>query len=433
MRVIVVGAGLAGLAAVCRLADRGDEVALVERSRLLGGKATSFTVDGVEVDNGQHVHLGCCTEYLDFVGALGMAGSLWTQPRFEVTVLRHGRRPTRLRAARGLPGSLSLLPSFVTYAALPLRAKVEVARALRHTEEPGAASETFAMWLARHGQGEAAIAGFWNLFVVPALNAEIDEVSAADALFVMRTAFAGDSRAAVIGWSRVPLARIAETAAARAAAVHLRTSAVALLDDGARVHGIRCASGEEIAGDAVVLAVPPVRLGSILEDASSFGVRGLDRFRSRAIVDVHLWFDTPSTGLTFAAISGSPVQWVFEKRPGYLCCSLSAADSVVTHPEGELVEMCRAEIAAVWPRLARARLLRGAVTRDPEATFVPAPGLVRPTARTARPNLAVAGAWTATGWPATMESAVRSGRAAADCLDSARSASARVELEAVRG
>src|ERR1700682_3097748 len=111
MRAVVVGAGLAGLAAVCRLADRGWGVDLVERSRLLGGKATSFTVDGVEVDNGQHVHLGCCTEYLDFVDALRMSGSLWTQPHFEVTVLRRDGRPTHLLETRRLAGSLSLAPS----------------------------------------------------------------------------------------------------------------------------------------------------------------------------------------------------------------------------------------------------------------------------------------------------------------------------------
>jgi squalene-associated FAD-dependent desaturase len=431
MRVVVVGAGLAGLAAVCRLADHGHDVVLVERSRLLGGKATSFTIDGIEVDNGQHVHLGCCTEYLDFVAALGMGDALWTQPRFEVLVLGRHRRPSRLRAARGLPASLSLLPSFIAYHPLTPRAKLQVARALRRSHQPVDAAETFGHWLRRHRQGAAAIAGFWNLFVVPALNAEVDEVSAADALFVIRTAFAGDARAATIGWSRVPLARIAHSAAARASAVHLRTTTVGVLDDGAAVRGVRCASGDEIGADAVVLAVPPVRLASILQDTDRFGVRGLDRFRSRAIVDVHLWFDAPA-GLTFAAIPGSPVQWVFEKRPGYLCCSLSAADSLVGRPQTELIELCRAEIAAVWPPLASAQLLRGAVTRDPEATFVPAPGLVRPAARTSRPNLVIAGAWTATGWPATMESAVRSGRTAAAVLEGAHTPAV-PKLEAVHG
>jgi squalene-associated FAD-dependent desaturase len=432
MRVIVVGAGLAGLAATCRLADQGHEVILLERGRLLGGKATSFTVDGVEVDNGQHVHLGCCSEYLDFVAALGLSELLWIQPRFEVTVLRRTATPSRLRAARGLPASLSLLPSFLGYAPLSAAAKVQVVRGLRaaaKTPDPG---ETFGSWLRRHGQGQTAIEAFWELFVVPSLNARIDEVGAEDALFVIRTALLGDPDAARIGWSRVPLARIAEAAAERAHSVHLRTGVVSLLDDGDAVRGVRCTDGEEIGGDAVVVAVPPARLATILGEPKRYGVVGLEEFHTRAIVDVHLWFDGAAGPPGFAALVGSPVQWVFQKQPGYLCCSLSAADTVVGLPEAELVELCRAELAAVWPRLASARLLRGAATRDPDATFVPAPGLHRPGPATARPNLVIAGAWTATGWPATMESAVRSGRAAARSLAGSALAP-RPLLEAVHG
>ena len=432
MRAVVVGAGLAGLAATCALADQGWDVALVERGRLLGGKATSFSVDGVEVDNGQHVHLQCCTEYLDFVDALGMSDSLWTQPRFEVTVLRRGAPPSSLRTAHGLPPSLSLLPSFARYRPLGWAAKLQVARGLRAATADPEATETFGSWLRRHGQGRAAIEGFWELFVVPAVNASIDEVSAADALFVIRTALAADPDAARIGWSRVPLARIAEAAAERAGAVHLRTGVVSLLDDGETVRGVRCADGQEIGADAVVLAVPHSRLAAILGDPARYGVHGLDQFQTRAIVDVHLWFDSASGPSGFAAVVGSPVQWVFEKQPGYLCCSLSAADTLVGRPEAELVALCHAELVAVWPRLASARLLRGAATRDPEATFVPTVGLRRPGAATTRPNLVLAGAWTATGWPATMESAVRSGRAAARTLAVTAHVKPR-ELETVGG
>ena len=131
------------------------------------------------------------------------------------------------------------------------------------------------------------------------------------------------------------------------------------------------------------------------------------------IVDVHLWYDRPVLGCDFAALLDSPVQWVFEKSPGYVCCSMSAADDLVQRPERELVELGRKELAAVLPEAARAQLLRGAATRDPDATFIPAPGVRRPGPATALSNLVIAGAWTDTGWPATIESAVRSGRTAA--------------------
>jgi hydroxysqualene dehydroxylase len=168
--------------------------------------------------------------------------------------------------------------------------------------------------------------------------------------------------------------------------------------------------------DACVIAVPPKRLGAILGDDSTYGVSGLDTFEAMPIVDVHLWYDRPILGCDFAALLDSPVQWVFEKSPGYVCCSLSAADRLVLRPESELVELCRRELAAVLPEAARARLLRGAATRDPDATFIPAPGIRRPGTATALSNLVIAGAWTDTGWPATIESAVRSGRAAANTL-----------------
>ena len=411
-RAVVVGAGLAGLSAVLQLERRGVDTVLVERSRLLGGKTTSFVINGVEVDSGQHVHLACCTEYLDFVESLGMAGSLWTQPRFAVTVLARGRAPSRLVATRGLPATVALLPSFARYRHLDLGGRVRVARAMRALHDRARAGETFAAWLQRHGQEAADIAGFWALFVVPALNATPDEAAAEDALFVLRTAFDAPDNAR-IGWSTVPLARIAAAAAEHATDVRLRTAVTGLLTDGDAVRGVRCHDGTTIDADAVVLAVPPARASAILGDGAAYGVRGLDAFTSRAIVDVHLWYDTGALGLDFAAIVDSPVQWVFEKEPGRLCCSLSAADSFAARPEDELVAMCDAELAAVWPRLNDAHLVGGAATRDPDATFVPSPGLHRPSWRTNRANLVLAGAWTDTGWPATMESAVRSGRVAA--------------------
>ena len=415
-RVAVVGAGLAGLSAAVALKKAGAHVEIFERMRIPGGKATSFTVDGVEVDNGQHVILACCTEFIDFVEQLGMSGSLHMQSRFAVSMLARGSRPARLVASM-LPAPLHLTPSFARYPHLKLRDKVQIGRALLAARRDRGPQGDMASWLTRHHQSRATRRAFWDPFLVPALNAPLEEAAAADALFVIRTAFLSSRAAARIGYTTVPLARLAEAAAARADAVHLRTAVVSLDYQGAHASGLHTESERRSDFDAFVLAVPPQRLAGMLGPEQELGVSGLDSFRTQPIVDVHLWYALPArTRLLneagFAALLDSPVQWVFEKGPGYLCCSLSAAQDLISLPERELVDRCHRELAAVLPLLRDIAPIRGAATRDPDATFVPTPGLRRPGPATAVDNVALAGAWTDTGWPATMESAVRSGRAA---------------------
>jgi hydroxysqualene dehydroxylase len=414
-RVAVVGAGLAGLTAALELAKRGWRVDIYERSRLLGGKATSFEVDGHEVDCGQHVVLACCTATIDLISELGMSDSLYVQPRFEVTVLSRRRPPAHLRASR-LPAPMHLMTGFARYPHLTTLDRLLIGRALVAARVDRNPEGDMAAWLRRQRQSARALRAFWDPFLVPALNAPLDRVSAAMGLFVIRTAFLGDRDAARIAYLTVPLARLAEAAAARADGVHMRQAVVGVHHDGERVTGVKLTGGAGAACDACVLAVPPRRLAAILEDVPASGVGGLDEFEAMPIVDVHLWYDRPVLGCDFAALLDSPVQWVFEKSPGYVCCSLSAADELVGRPEPELVELGRAALAAVLPEAGRARLLRGAATRDPEATFIPAPGVRRPGPSTKLSNLVIAGAWTDTGWPATIESAVRSGRTAANTL-----------------
>ncbi|MEA2637770.1 MAG: hydroxysqualene dehydroxylase [Chloroflexota bacterium] len=414
-RVAVIGAGLAGLTAGLEMAKRGWRVDIYERSRLLGGKATSFEVDGHEVDCGQHVVLACCTATLDLVEELGMSASLYIQERFEVTVLSRTRPPARLRAS-GLPAPMHLMTGFARYPHLKAVDRFLIGRALvaaRYDRNP---EGDMASWLRRQRQSARALRAFWDPFLVPALNAPLDRVSAAMGLFVIRTAFLGDRDGARIAYLTVPLSRLAEAAAARLDGVHMRQAVVGVHHDGERVTGVKLTGGAGAACDACVIAVPPRRLAAILADASTYGVDGLEAFEAMPIVDVHLWYDRPVLGCDFAALLDSPVQWVFEKSPGYVCCSLSAADGLVGRPESELVELGRSALAAVLPQAARARLLRGAATRDPEATFIPAPGVRRPGPATKLSNLVIAGAWTDTGWPATIESAVRSGRTAANTL-----------------
>jgi squalene-associated FAD-dependent desaturase len=406
-RVAVVGAGLAGLAAGLALARAGSEVTVYERTRLLGGKATSFVVDGVEIDNGQHVFLACCTELLGFLSEIGMARHVRMQPRFEAVVAGPGGRRSSIRAL-ALPAPWHLVLALAAYRHLGWAGKLGLARALgaaRSGEVPP--GQTFAGWLDAQRQGAPARRAFWDPFFVPAFNAGPAEVSADDALFVLRTAFLGDPGAARFAWLDVPLAAAASAAAERIGTVHLRAPVARVLPGPELV----LAGGTSARYDGVVVAVPPRRV----QNLGGLGVEGLGGFTANPIVDVHLWYDR-DPGFSFTALLDSPVQWVFHKDPGRVCCSLSAASERIGRSEAELVAECDAELRARIPGLRDARLLRSGATRDPTATFVPAPGLRRPGPRTAIEGVVVAGAWTATGWPATMESAVRSGRAAAAAL-----------------
>ncbi|HLH25294.1 MAG TPA: hydroxysqualene dehydroxylase HpnE [Chloroflexota bacterium] len=411
-QVAVVGGGLAGLSAAVELQRLGVEAEVFERGRLLGGKVTSYQVGDTEIDNGQHVYLGCFTEFRDFVASVGLSARLRLQERFEVLLLRRGAEPCWLRAAHW-PAPWHLLPALVAHRHLDWPAKLQVAWAIARARQGAPAPGTCADWLACHHQGEAARRYFWEPFLVPALNAPLEAAAADAARFVIATAFAGSRQSACVGFADVPLARIAEAAAKHIGRVYCRTPVAGVWEEDGRVRGLRLTDGRELPYDAVVLAVPPRQLGRLLGDPARCGVAGLEAFQPQPIVDVHLWFDRADLEFEFAAVLDSPVQWVFQKAPGYLCCSLSAAHDLVTRPEAELVALCRREVSAALPALAAVPLSRAMATRDPEATYAPTPGLRRPGPATRYPNLAIAGAWTDTGWLATMESAVRSGRAAA--------------------
>ncbi len=415
-RVAVVGGGLAGLSAALELHEAGCSVEVFERSRLLGGRATSFELDGHVVDNGQHVYLACCTEFAQFVRRAGMASALHLQERFDVVVYGRGGRCSRLRAA-DLPAPFHLLASFAGYSHLSLRGKIDIARALlslRANSKSARQDLSFAQWLRLHGQGAQTIRSFWEPFMVPALNAPLDRMNAAEAAFVISTAFLRDRDAARFGYTTVPLAQIMESAATRLERVH-RSSAVFAMEPQSDGVLLRTAQ-EEARFDSVVLAVPPRSLAKLLGEPARFGVPPLDVYEPFAIMDVHLWYEAADPDFEFAAILDSTVQWVFKKGPGYLCCSMSAADDIVARPTADVVQAAWQEVQATVPSLAGARLLRGAATRNPEGTYLAKPGAARPTAWTTSSNVVIAGAWTATGWPDTMESAVRSGLTAARVL-----------------
>jgi uncharacterized protein with NAD-binding domain and iron-sulfur cluster len=464
-RVAVVGGGLAGLAAGLALKAAGAHVELFERSRILGGRATSFEIDGVEVDNGQHVFLACCTEFINFAKAVGMGEQLHLQDRFDATILSRSGKAGRLRTA-ALPAPLHLIGSFASYSHLGLCGKFRIAAALAAALlgrcNP---NETFEAWLARNRQGARERAAFWDPFFIPALNAPFDRVGATDAMFVLKTAFLRDAVAARFGFSKVPLSHLATAAAKKLNAVHMSTPILSVSistssstssfesaqDDGrafdsaqddtggaflgrterrpvilSEVEGrkrtivLSAVEGRQLEGnmhfDAVVLAVPPRQAKRILGDPTRYGVANLDTYDPYPIIDVHLWHDGGSIGRDFVAALESPLQWIFEKEPGYLCCSFSSADEYLRQPTAELETFAWREVQTFLPSLKGATLVRSAVTRNPEATWLPRVGAARTQQRTNHPAIAIAGSWTQTGWPDTMESAVRSGNLAAQAL-----------------
>ncbi|MEO6912887.1 MAG: hydroxysqualene dehydroxylase HpnE [Candidatus Baltobacteraceae bacterium] len=422
--VAVVGGGLAGLAAAVELQRMGHSVDLFERGRLLGGRATSFVVNGREVDNGQHVFLACCTQFIEFVTSLGLRDALYLQDRFDAFVLARNGVTGRLRAS-GLPAPLHLLASLALYRHLHWSERLRLATGLAAMAlglggpQRGA---TFAEWLLQSKQHAAQLRAFWEPFFVPALNAPLDCVSLEDGAFVLATAFLHDAGAARFGWSAIPLAQIAQAAAATLNRVHCSTAVGGVKRSMDHRRIALLVSGQWREFDGAILAVPPPQLNALLGDPQEYGVEHLQAYRSYPIIDVHLWHDRGSLGFEFAALLDSPVQWVFEKAPGYLCCSLSAAGDSMQSSTAELTRCCWDDVRTMVPGLHDGSLLNSAVTRNPDATFVCAPGRRRSSCSTAWPNLRIAGSWTDTGWPDTMESAVRSGRTAARSLETLCSA-----------
>jgi squalene-associated FAD-dependent desaturase len=446
--VVVVGGGLAGLSAALDLADAGARVTLFERRRQLGGLTRSFPHDGRAIDNGQHVFLRCCTDYTGFLRRIGSDGDVEIQPRLDVTFLRPGAgaggapRAGRLRR-NALPAPLHLGAALLRFPHLPWADRARVGRAavpLRRLEldDPALDRETFGAWLARHGQRPAAIETLWDPLTISTVNLPAAEASLAMGAKVFVTGLLRHADAADIGWSRIPLGRLhgerAAAALARAGvAVHLETpvAAVHLEPSMAAVAGrsgawtIATPTGS-VDADGVVVALPHTAVAEVLPSGAVAHQDRLDGLGTSAIVDVHVLYDRTVTPLALAAGLGTPVQWVFDRTassglptdadgPQYLAVSLSAADHLLGRRPDEIADEIVGELARMLPAARPARVLDTLVTKERHATFRAAPGsaALRPSAATAFAGLAVAGAWTDTGWPATMEGAVRSGHAAA--------------------
>jgi squalene-associated FAD-dependent desaturase len=430
-RVTVIGGGLAGITAALALADAGAGVTLVEAKPRLGGLTTSFRRGTLHVDNGQHVFMRCCTSYRALLDRLDVSGSVALQPRLDVPVIRarDGRR-ARLRRD-DLPAPVHLVRSLARFGVLSLPDRMRAtsaALALRAVDRhaPMTDDRSFGQWLDQHGQTSAARHALWDLVGVATTNAYAEDVSLAVAATVFQIGLLTRTDAADLGWSLVPLQQLHGAAAQRAfdrvgveVRLRSRVNAITQMRDGWRTHS----SDDEIRSDAVVVATDPRHAEELLPpDALALPSGWANHLGAAPIVNIHVVVDRRVMDEPFVAGIGGPVQWVFDRteqsglRGGqYLAVSLSAADQWIDLSVAHLQEVFMPALRQLLPQLAHAQIRDFFVTRERAATFRPAPGVARwrPPAITTYEGLVVAGAHCATGWPATMESAVRSGQAAA--------------------
>ncbi len=428
----VVGGGLAGLAAGCALAEAGFQVTLFERRPYLGGRASSYQHPGTGevVDNCQHVLLGCCTNLIDLYRRTGTEDKIRWYDR--LTFLRPGGRASSIHSSF-LPAPFHAVPAFLRADHLNFKDKLSIARALfpllrRLPPERG---ESFSQWLQKYHPTPAAVERFWKPILISALNEDLERASVPYAAQVMRESFLKSAEAGRMGVPAVPLSDLYGAAGnyitARGGEVLLRAVVEALdvTPEQVRVQ----AGGREVPLDFLVLAAPfDVTAKLLPESAGVAALRAmLQRFETSPIAGIHFWFDRKVTSLDHAVLLDRTIQWMFHKSHlqqrtenggSYVELVVSAARSLVEKAKNEIVEMALAEFCEFFPEARSAVLVKSTVIKEVHATFSPAPGAdaYRPGQITSWPRVFLAGDWTATGWPATMEGAVRSGYLAAEAV-----------------
>jgi squalene-associated FAD-dependent desaturase len=453
--VLVIGGGLAGLSSAVALAESGFQVRLLEKRPHLGGRATSYTLpDGSEVDNCQHVTLGCCTNLADFYNRVGAAGKIRFYGRLYFADAK-GRRST-IEASALLPPPLHMAPSFTFFGALTLADKNGIARAMLSIASAGGAPpeiEGISMldWLQRMKQTRGAIERFWRVVLVSALDEELAKTDARYGIEVFWKAFLGSRAGYRLGIPSVPLADLYEgcrvAVESKGGEVRLRAGVREIRVEQGRFTGAVLEDGSMLSADACVAAVPHdalLNMAPVKMSESGGRLAGLRQLKMSPITGVHFWFDRKVMKEPFLTLLDHTTQWIFNKtllyaadetgsartrpmaqlsqepRSGgqYLQLVISASYELVPKSRQEIIDLCRRELADVLPATRDAKLEKATVIKEVNATFSPEPGVDRwrPSQGTDAKGLFLAGDWTRTGWPATMEGAVRSGYLATEAL-----------------
>lgn len=447
-RIAIIGGGLAGLAAAIRVAEAGDQPIVIESRKRLGGRATSF-VDprtGELLDNCQHVVMGCCTNLLDLYARLEVLDRIDWHRTLYWGADGLDEDDADVMSPCFLPAPAHFTGAFARMKLLTQGEKHAVARALWRIIRLGIgrrhawSDRSFAEFLKEQAQPPRTIERFWNVIIVSACNMDVERVCAAHALKVFQEGFLAHRFAAAMGLPNVPLVELYDPAEAmiqRAGGeIRLGLSAMAIAYDGSRVTGVVTDEGV-IEASAIVSTVPPDRLDKLASDVlkrADARLRALDRFSFSPILGVHLMFPQQVMKLPHLILPGAGVQWVFNKGMladgrQHLHAVISAADAWMELPEAEIVERVCADLARFLPRSRGLAPSEYRSVKEKRATFAAGPGIDRlrpaasPTPIGAQgrgvSNLFLAGDWCDTGWPATMEGAVRSGYTAAAALTGA--------------
>jgi squalene-associated FAD-dependent desaturase len=434
--VAIAGGGLAGLAAACALADSGFRVTLFERRPYLGGRASSYEHPGTGevIDNCQHVLFRVCTNLVEFYRRIGVEDKIrWYD---QMTFIEPGGR-TSVMHASPLPAPLHTAPSFLRFPFLDAKDKIAISRAiaaLTLTRQPDT-GRSFLDWCREHHQTHNAIERFWKPILVSALSEDLDLISISYAAQVVRESMKSPA-ARHMGVPSIPLTdlynRAGDYIRARGGEIRFRNSLETFSPEPSHVRIL--VNGNEEIFDYLILALPFNTVASVLpETPEAAPLRDkLAHFESCPITGIHLWFDRKITDLDHAVLLDRTIQWMFNKSRllatraeagtdfagSYIELVVSASKSLIDKSRGEIVDLVLKEVREFFPAACDANLLKSAVIKEVHATYSPRPGIdaYRPHQTTAWPRVFLAGDWTATGWPATMEGAVRSGYLAAEAL-----------------
>lgn len=435
-RVIIVGGGLAGLAAAEALSARQFDVTVLESRPRLGGRASSFEdkATGTKIDNCQHVSLGCCTNFRHFCDRTGLNSAFRTE-RELVFIGRDGRENRFV--AQSLPAPFHLLNAFRRLSYFTNRDRLGIARglaSLAKARPKELAGKPFSTWLAQHEQTENAIQRFWHVVLVSALSESLDRIEAPHARKVFVDAFLANREGWTVQIPTEPLdelygTRLISHLTRQGATIRLGSGVKRLSIDGDRVTGAELRSGDRITGDDFVLAVPHSLVRSLLPDpyANRPEIANLDQLETAPISSVHLWFDRPITPLKHAVLVDRLSHWIFNRtllQPAssesgglhYYQVVISASREIERLTSSGVIAAVHEELRDIWPSTQEAELRHSRLVTEHRAVFSVTPGSdrLRPSQQSALSNLQFAGDWTQTGWPATMEGAVRSGFLAAE-------------------